>query len=91
MEKCAAMIVELPVQILRQAMIDSGDRRCDALPVRLALRCLLGHCPERWPLVTFWESAQQGNEIGRVQGCMAAFNAILRQPRRSGMWKDGAD
>ena len=82
------IIVELSVQILRQAMIDSGERRCDTIPVRLALRCLLPHCPERWPLTTFWESAGQSNEIGRAQGVTAAFNGIVRQLRRSGAWRD---
>ena len=78
------IVVELSVQILRQAMIDSGERRCDTISIRLALRCLLPHCPERWPLTAFWESAGQANEIGRAQGVTAAFNGIVRQLRRSG-------
>lgn len=76
------------MQVLRQAMIDSGTRRSDTIPVRLALRCLLAHCPERWPLTTFWESAGQDNEIGRSQGVTAAFNGIVRQLRKSGSWGD---
>lgn len=80
--------IDLAVQILRQAMTDSGVARCDTVPVRLALRCLLPHCSEKWPLTTFWESAGQENEIGRAQGCTAAFNGIVRQLRRSGVWRD---
>ena len=82
------IVVDLSVQILRQAMIDSGARRCDTIPIRLALRCLMAHCPERWPLTMFWESAGQVNEIGRSQGVTAAFNGIIRQLRRSGTWSD---
>jgi len=82
------IVVELAVQVLRQAMAESGDRRCDTIPVRLALRCLLPHCPERWPLTMFWESAGQDNEIGRAQGCTAAFNGVIRQLRLSGCWSD---
>lgn len=76
------------MRILRQAMMECGERRCDTQAVRLALRCLLPHCPERWPLTTFWESAAQDNEIGRAQGVTAAFNGIIRQLRKSGAWSD---
>jgi hypothetical protein len=34
--------------------------------------------PERWPLVMFWEGAQQDNEIGRSQSVTASFNGIVR-------------
>ncbi len=88
MRRHQSITIQLSVQVLRQAMIDSGERQCDTIPVRLALRCLLPHCPERWPLTTFWESAGQSDEIGRAQGVTAAFNAILRQLRRSGAWGD---
>jgi hypothetical protein len=76
------------VHILREAMRQSGEQRADTVPVRLALRCLWPHCPERWPLVTFWEAAGQPNEIGRSQGVTAGFNAIVRQLRRSGSYQD---
>ncbi|MDR6144934.1 hypothetical protein QE363_000727 [Sphingomonas sp. SORGH_AS870] len=88
MDRQKRAIIDLAVQVLREAMIASGEQRCDTTAVRLALRSLLPHCPERWPLTTFWESAGQENEIGRAQGCTAAFNGIIRQLRRSGAWSD---
>jgi len=48
------------------------------------LRCLLPHCPQRWPLEMFWEAAGADNDIGRAQGCTAGFNGIVRQLRLSG-------
>jgi hypothetical protein len=88
MHRQQRITIELAVQILRTAMMEAGERRCDTAPVRLALRTLWAHCPERWPLVTFWDSFQQANEIGRSQGVTAAFNGIIRQLRRSGAWSD---
>lgn len=49
--------IALAVQILRAAVDASGDTKADTIPVRLALRVLLPHCPERWPLSNFWDSA----------------------------------
>lgn len=69
-------------------MARSDHSRVDALEVRLALRCLLPHCPERWPLVLFWDSAGQENAIGRAQGTTAAFNGIVRQLRLAGLADD---
>jgi hypothetical protein len=80
--------VDLAVQILRLAMQTSGSAKGDTVPVRLALRCLWSHCPERWPLITYWESCVQAHDIGREQGMTAAFNAIVRQLRKSGAWTD---
>lgn len=69
-------------------MSESGVAKQDTAPVRLALRVLWHHCPERWPLVTFWEASGQANEIGRAQGTTAAFNGIVRQLRRAGAYSD---
>ncbi len=80
--------VDLAVQILRSTLDQASQGRVDTVPVRLALRCLWAHCPERWPLVTFWEGAQQENEIGRSQSVTASFNGIVRQLRRSGAYSD---
>ena len=82
------MIISLSLHILRAAMVRSGEMRVDAVEVRLALRCLLPHCPERWPLELFWDSASQDNEIGRAQGTTAAFNGIVRQLRLAGRHED---
>ena len=78
------------MQILRGAVEASGQTTVSTLPVRLALRVLLPHCPERWPLVMFWDSASQDNDIGRSQGVTAAFNGIVRQLGKSGAWRDPA-
>lgn len=69
-------------------MVRSGEMRVDAVEVRLALRCLLPHCPERWPLELFWDAASQDNEIGRAQGTTAAFNGIVRQLRLASRHED---
>jgi hypothetical protein len=79
------VIIDLSLHILRQAMVASSGERIDKVEVRLALRCLLPHCPERWPLDLYWDSASQANDIGRAQGCTAAFNGIVRQLRISGV------
>lgn len=78
------IVIDLSLKILRAAMVRSAAQRVDALEVRLALRCLLHHCPDRWPLELFWDAAQGDNDIGRAQGCTAAFNGIVRQLRLSG-------
>nr|WP_232474368.1 hypothetical protein [Sphingomonas sp. MA1305] len=82
------VIISLSLHILRAAMVRSGETRVDGVEVRLALRCLLPHCPERWPLELFWDAAAQENEIGRAQGTTAAFNGIVRQLRLAGRHED---
>jgi len=78
------IVVDLSLRILRSAMARSGTARVDGIEVRLALRCLLPHCPDKWPLTLFWDAAQGDNDIGRSQGCTAAFNGIVRQLRQAG-------
>lgn len=58
------ILMDLALRILRAAMARSGTERVDTIEVRIALRCLLHHCPERWPLLSFWDSAGAvpGNE-----------------------------
>jgi hypothetical protein len=58
------------------------------MDVQLALSCLLAHCPEKWPLVLYWDAAGQDNDIGRAQGVTAAFNGIVRQLRRAGRYEE---
>lgn len=82
------VVVDLSVRILREAMQRSREGRVDTIAVRLALRCLLHHCRERWPLEMFWEAARQDHDIGRVQGCTASFNGIVRQLRIAGSYED---
>jgi hypothetical protein len=78
------VVVDLSLRVLRGAMKRSGECRVDVIEVRLALRCLLHHCPERWPLELFWGAAGQDKDIGRAQGCTSAFNGIVRQLRKGG-------
>jgi len=77
-------IINLSLQILGQAVDRAGKEKVDTVPVRLALRCLLPHCPERWPLENFWDAAPGDNEIGRSQGTTAAYNGIVLQLKAAG-------
>ena len=82
------IVIALSVHILRSGVTRSSDGPVDGVEVRLALRCLLPHCPERWPLELYWDAAKQDNEIGRAQGVTAAFNGIVRQLRRAGRYEE---
>jgi hypothetical protein len=82
------VVIALSVHILRAAVTRSCEARVDGVEVRLALRCLLHHCPERWPLELYWDAAGQENEIGRAQGVTAAFNGIIRQLRQAGRYEE---
>jgi hypothetical protein len=82
------VVIALSVHILRSGVARCSDSRVE---VRLALRCLLPHCPERWPLELYWDAACQENEIGRAQGVTAAFNGIVRQLRRAGRYEEVLD
>ncbi|MGN6622361.1 MAG: hypothetical protein ACTHKR_15030 [Sphingomonas sp.] len=78
------IVIDLAIRILRAAMARSGKDKVNTIEVRLALRCLLPHCRERWPLEMFWDAAATDNAIGRAQGCTAGFNGIVRQLRLAG-------
>ncbi len=82
------VVIALSVHLLRTGVSRCSATRVDGPEIRLALRCLLPHCPERWPLELFWDSASQDNEIGRAQGTIAAFNGIVRQLRLAGRHED---
>lgn len=82
------VVIALAVHILRSGVTKSSNTRVDGVEVRLALRCLLPHCPERWPLELYWDAARQENDIGRAQGVTAAFNGIVRQLRRAGRYEE---
>ncbi|MGF7156225.1 hypothetical protein GGR40_004021 [Novosphingobium gossypii] len=83
------MIIALSVHILRGGVVRCSTTRVDTVEVRLALRCLLAHCRERWPLELYWDAAGQENDIGRAQGVTAAFNGIVRQLRLAGRYEEG--
>lgn len=82
------MVIALSLRILRAGVEHCGEGRVDGVEVRLALRCLLPHCPERWPLALYWDAAAQENDIGRAQGVTAAFNGIVRQLRSTKTYVD---
>jgi hypothetical protein len=82
------LVIDLSVRILRAAMVRASKSRVDTIEVRLALRCLLHHCPDRWPLELFWDAAAGDNDIGRAQGCTAAFNGVVRQLRVAGRFTE---
>ncbi len=81
-------MIALSVHILCGGVSRCSTDRVDVVEVRLALRCLLPHCPERWPLELYWDAAGQDNEIGRAQGVTAAFNGIVRQLRKTGRYEE---
>jgi hypothetical protein len=82
------VIIALSLHILRGGVTRCSDGRVDTVEVRLALRCLLPHCRERWPLELYWDAASQDNEIGRAQGVTAAFNGMVRQLRLAGRYEE---
>jgi len=82
------IIISCSVSVLREGVTRCADSRVDNMHVRLALSCLLPHCPERWPLALYWDAGRQENEIGRAQGVTAAFNGIVRQLRRAGCYEE---
>jgi hypothetical protein len=88
MKRQERITVELAVQVLRAAMVSGAKIAPDDAAIRLALRCLMPHCPERWPLVQFWDGGRGTHEIGRSQSMTASFNGIIHQLRRSGAWRD---
>ncbi|TPG16432.1 hypothetical protein EAH87_14465 [Sphingomonas koreensis] len=88
MSRHQRIVIDLSVLILRAAMVRAREGRIDTLDVRLALRCLLRHCRDPWPLTMFWDAASTENDIGRAQGCTAGFNGIVRQLRMSGALTD---
>ena len=84
MNKNDGIILDLALQVLEVAVTRCGDERIDTVDVRLALRCLLPQCPEKWPLVTFWDGASGDNAIGRQASCTAGLNGIRLQLKASG-------
>jgi hypothetical protein len=88
MHRQQRITVDIAVRILRTALQEAGTGRVDTLPVRLALRCLWHHCPERYPLITFWDGAQQDYPLGRSERLTTSFHGIVRQLRQAGAYTD---
>lgn len=91
MSRHQRIVIDLALRVLRSAMARSAENKVNTIEVRLALRCLLQHCPERWPLESFWDSAGAENDLGRAQGCTAGFNGIVRQLRVAGRYPVASD
>jgi hypothetical protein len=77
-------IVDLAVTVLREVAEAPAKEQRPSTAIRLALRVLLPHCPERWPLTQFWDGIHGTHEIGRAQTVTASFNGIVHQLDRSG-------
>jgi hypothetical protein len=73
------IVIDLALQILDEATTKAAHSVVDTQPVRLALRCLLPHVTERWPLVSYWSAASQPDTTIRVAGCRAAMAGIELQ------------
>lgn len=78
-------IVDLAVTVLREVAEAPAKEQRPSTAIRLALRVLLPHCPERWPLTQFWDGINGTHEIGRAQTVTASFNGIVHQLERSGV------
>lgn len=48
-------IVDLAVTVLREVAEAPAKEQRPSTAIRLALRVLLPHCPELWPLTQFWD------------------------------------
>jgi hypothetical protein len=89
MTKNERYFVALAVQVLEEADAAPARDQRPTMAIRLALRTLLPHCPEQWPLIQFWTGINGAHEIGRAQTVTASLNGIKAQLRRSDAW-DGA-
>ena len=86
MTKYERETIDIAVAVLREMVESPARDQRPTTAVRLALRILLPHCPERWPLTQFWEGLNGTHEIGRSQTTTAALNGIMRQLEKSGAW-----
>jgi hypothetical protein len=77
-------LVDLAVTVLRETAEAPAKEQRPSTAIRLALRVLLPHCPERWPLTQSRDGIHGTHEIGRAQTVTASFNGICRQLERSG-------
>lgn len=75
------MTIDDAMAVLESAVTRSAGEKIQTADVRAALRALLPHCPERWPLDQFWTSAGMETEhvSARYQNTNASLNAIRKQ------------
>lgn len=88
MTKNERVTVALAVKVLEEGEAVAAKDQRPSTAIRLALRVLLPHCPEAFPLIPFWTGINGTHEIGRAQTVTASLNGIKAQLRRSGAWKD---
>lgn len=85
MTKNERAAVELAVQVLQEIEASPAKEQRPSTAIRLALRVLLPHCPEKWPLTQFWDGINGTHEIGRAQTVTASLNGIVHQLQRAGV------
>ncbi|QDZ07439.1 hypothetical protein FPZ24_08070 [Sphingomonas panacisoli] len=80
-------LVALALATLEDAQLEAKRGPVQTNAVRLALRTLLPHVAQRWPLEQFWDGAGGDNEIGRGQSLTASLNGIVLQLKAKG-WRE---
>jgi hypothetical protein len=92
-DKQQRIIIDLALQILEAADKRSSREKVGTAEVRLALRCLMPHCKERWPLDASWNGAIGEQSAGRAASTTAALNGIRLQlehrPPSRAVWRNG--
>lgn len=83
MTKNERIAVGILVEVLAEAESAPAKEQRPSTAIRLALRVLLPHCPEAWPLTQFCDSIDGTHEIERAQTLTASFNGIAHQLERS--------
>lgn len=78
-------VIDLALKVLEEVSLMKQPPE-SLTSVRLALRVLLPHCPENWPLTGFWSGITNEHEIGRAQTMTASLNGIRLQLEKRG-WK----
>lgn len=78
------VVINLSLKVREEALEMTKHSVVTTTPVRLALRTLMPHVAQRWPLEQFWSGAEAENPIGRFQSCNAALNGIRLQLKAKG-------
>lgn len=86
MTKNESIPVGLAVEVLAEAEAAAAKDQRPSTAIRLALRVLLPHCPEKWPLTQYWDGISGSHDIGRARTVTASFNGIKAQLLLSGAW-----
>jgi hypothetical protein len=75
------MTIDEAMAILEAATIRARRETVRTPEIKAALRALLPHCRERWPLDQYWAGVggTGGSEFGRYQHLNASLNGIALQ------------